>query len=88
MGTTRGDLFRSGIVVGSVTTTSCIWPLLTGRQSNDILSGWFCVRKTTVHILTFSGEPYALAAMFDTTRTTHLSSVVAQGWAIVHLDII
>lgn len=71
---------------GAVTTTSCLWPLLTGRQSDDILSGWFCVRKTTVHI--FSGEPYALSPVLDAARTTHLSSVVAQGWAIVHLDII
>lgn len=65
---------------GTVTTTSCLWPLLTGRQSDDILS------KTTVHI--FSGEPYALSPLIDATRTTHLSSLVAEGWAIVHLDII
>lgn len=43
---------------GAVTTTSCIWHRLTGRQSNDTLSGWSYVRKTPVtgHILTFSGS--------------------------------
>lgn len=70
-------------------TSSHIWHRLTGKQSNDTLSGQSCIRKTTVtdHILNFLGKPQALAPMLDITRVTLLSSVVTQGWAIVHLDI-